>query len=280
MPRENVPFNHPWSKQAQNDKVGLFQSRILVFFCDNNCGELHQCSTMSLDKELRKMATEMQYTSLISRISGGDLVAIEAKYHRSCLTAYKNRYRSANRAACSTSHATTEEKILQARVFAEVVSHIEDNIASGTHLFKVSELHNLYESCLREVGILKSIHKTRLKVQLLDHFQGQCQEQSDGKHTVLAFKEGMEKLLKDSLDPVNFESDALLMSKVAKMVWNEIFQWKKFCFSGKFPSNCQNDAVSPLLKSLVSMLINGHNMNNQDPISSLFNNIAVDSLPC
>ena len=72
----------------------------------------------------------------------------------------------------------------------------------------------------------------------------------------------MEKLLKDSLDSVNFESDALLMSKVAKMVWNEIFQRKKFCFSGKFPSNCQNDAVSPLLKSLVSMLINGHYMKN------------------
>ena len=133
---------------------------------------------MSLDKELRQMATEMQDTSLISRISGGDLVAIELKYHRSCLTAYKNRYRSANRAACSTSHATTEEKILQARVFAELVSHIEE----------VSELHNLYESRLREVGILKSIHKTRLKVQLLDHFQGQCQEQSDGKYTILAFK--------------------------------------------------------------------------------------------
>ena len=77
-------------------------------------------------------------------------------------------------------------------------------------------------------------------------------------------KERMEKLLKDSLDSVNFESDALLMSKVAKMVRNEIFQWK-FYFSGKFPSNCQNDAVSPLLKSLVSMLINGH---NQDPIES------------
>ena len=78
----------------------------------------------------------------------------------------------------------------------------------------------------------------------------------------------MEKLLRDSLDSVNFESDALLMSKVAKMVRNEIFQWKKFCFSGKFPSNRQNDAVSPLLKSLVSMLINGHNMKNQDAIES------------
>ena len=78
------------------------------------------------------MATEMQDTSLISQISGGDFVAIEAKYHRSCLTAYKNRYQSANRDACSTRHATTEEQILQARVFAELASHIGDNIASGT----------------------------------------------------------------------------------------------------------------------------------------------------
>jgi hypothetical protein len=66
---------------------------------------------MSLDQELRRMAIEMQDTSLISRISGGDLVAIEARYHRNCLTAYKNRYRSANRVACSISNAT-EEKVL------------------------------------------------------------------------------------------------------------------------------------------------------------------------
>lgn len=71
-------------------------------FCDDVSGELHQCSTMTLDQELRRMAAEMQDTSLISRISGGDLIAIEARYHRNCLAVYKNRYRSINRASCSS----------------------------------------------------------------------------------------------------------------------------------------------------------------------------------
>ncbi len=34
---------------------------------------------MGLDKELRKMATDFQDTSLLSKISGGDLIAIDAK---------------------------------------------------------------------------------------------------------------------------------------------------------------------------------------------------------
>lgn len=132
----------------------------------------------------------------------------------------------------------------------------------------MSELHELYESHLQEVVILKSINKTRLKVQLLSYFHGQCQEESDGKSTVLAFKEGIEKLVKDSLDSRNFESEALLISKVAKIIRNEIFQWKNFHFSGKFPTNCQNDAVPTLLKSLVSMLLNGHNIKHEDPVES------------
>lgn len=74
------------------------------------------------------------------------MIAIE---DRNCLAAYKNRYRSIKRASCSSTSNATEEKILQAQVFAELVSHIEGNIANGTHLIKVSELHELYESFTR-----------------------------------------------------------------------------------------------------------------------------------
>ena len=42
---------------------------------------------MNLDYDLWQMATELQDTELLERISGGDLVALEAKYHFKCLSA-------------------------------------------------------------------------------------------------------------------------------------------------------------------------------------------------
>ena len=40
------------------------------------------------------MAEELRDTSMMSKLVGGNLVAIDAKYHNSSLSAYKNRYRS------------------------------------------------------------------------------------------------------------------------------------------------------------------------------------------
>ena len=44
--------------------------------------------------ELKQMALELQDSQLMSRISGGDIITIEAKYHINCPVSYKNRYRS------------------------------------------------------------------------------------------------------------------------------------------------------------------------------------------
>ena len=61
--------------------------------------------------------------------------------------------------------------ILQARVFfAELISYIEGNVDNRNYIFKLSELHDLYESRLQVLGIDKTINKTRLKTQILGHF--------------------------------------------------------------------------------------------------------------
>ncbi len=144
-------------KSKRHSSSTLLQATCI--FCDDESGQLHNCSTLGLDKELRKMATDLQDTSLLSRISGGDLIAIDAKYHINCLVAYKNRYRSAQRACASESSNTTEKNVLQARAFAELISYIEGNVDNGTYIFKLVELHNLYEKRLREFGVIKSINK-------------------------------------------------------------------------------------------------------------------------
>ena len=54
-------------------------SQSACMFCSQDTGKLHACLTTNLDYDLRQMATELQDTELPARISGGDLVAIEAK---------------------------------------------------------------------------------------------------------------------------------------------------------------------------------------------------------
>ncbi len=61
----------------------------LCIFCSKSSGTLHLCSTMALDHELRKMAEELQDTTLLTKIAGGDLVAIDAKYHNNCFCSTK-----------------------------------------------------------------------------------------------------------------------------------------------------------------------------------------------
>ena len=44
-----------------------------------------------------KIAVELSDTKLIAKLSEGDMIATEAKYHARCLAALYNRYRDANK---------------------------------------------------------------------------------------------------------------------------------------------------------------------------------------
>ncbi|KAG1656278.1 LMBR1 domain-containing protein 2 [Nymphon striatum] len=215
------------------------------------------------EEELRGPPPPVDDTALLARISGGDLVAIEAKYHYDCLSLYKNRHRSAQRASHSYT-ATNESRLQEASAFAELVSYIECSVENGNYIFKLSELHGLYVSRLHNLGVDKTIHKTRLKIQLLGHFLDGCQEQSDGKNILLVFNEGLKKILKLAVDSRIFEAEAISMVKLVKAVREEIFDWKLSQFTGSFKHNCQEESVPTSLKSLISMLLNGPNVTGQD----------------
>lgn len=93
-------------------RVSCIPDKEACIFCSQVAGKLHQCSTMRLDNELRKMAMEMQDTMLLAKISSGDLVAIEANYHFNCLSSYKSQYRSLVRSKTGQKHLTILARIL------------------------------------------------------------------------------------------------------------------------------------------------------------------------
>ena len=126
---------------------------------------------MNLDYDLRQIATELQDTEseLLARISGGDLVAIEAKYHFNCLSAYKSKYRSVQRAK-SDNNLSNEVNIIQALVFVELLSHIESSLETGNFIFKLADLHHIYQGRLNDLGVDVTNNKTRLNPRLLNIF--------------------------------------------------------------------------------------------------------------
>ena len=138
-------------------------------FCEEKKAEsLHEYTTVNTDKSLRRMATEMLDTEILAKISGGDLVAIEAKYHVSCLVKYRNKYRSFLRQQHSPKNWSREQH--KARAFTELVTFIEASLEEESNLFKLSELHQLYQQHLNDLGEDITSNKTRLKDMLLQHF--------------------------------------------------------------------------------------------------------------
>ncbi len=235
-------------------------------FCDETTSEsLHEFTTLNVDQVIRDMASEMGDSDLLVKLSGGiDIVAIEGKYHISCLTKYRNRYRSFLRTQCAPSQSNVCMKKARARVFAELVMDIESALEEGIYVFKLIELHTAYESRLKTLNFDSSINRTRLKKELLDYFKGHgIQEQSDGKQVIFVFPEGMHSLLKNVSIPSQMTSEALQLARVAKLVRAEIFQAEKtFEFANKFPPNCQTDCVPYSLNLLISMILYGPNLKN------------------
>ena len=103
-----------------------------------------------------------------------------------------------------------------------------------------------------------------MKNRIIEHYHGAIQEQTDGKNTVVVFNQGTETLLKDALKKRNCEEEAFNFVNVAKYIHNDVFQMSGFSFTGKFTSDCQLKSVPPSLMCLVSMLLDGPNIESQD----------------
>ena len=68
---------------------------------------------------------------LLAKLEGGDLIALEAKYHLNCLAKLRNCYQShiwGNQDASSKIH---KQMKLEARAFAELMAYIESSVEEG-----------------------------------------------------------------------------------------------------------------------------------------------------
>ena len=65
----------------------------LCFFCNEPAGttNLHEASTHKLDMKVRRCALQLEDRKLLGKLSAGDMIALETKYHWNCLRIHSTR---------------------------------------------------------------------------------------------------------------------------------------------------------------------------------------------
>ena len=141
----------------------------------------------------------------------------------------------------------------------ELITYIEKAVESGTLFLKSVELHSLYVNRLGDLSITKLVNKTRLKLNLLQHFLRH--RNNVMVKTQLFFQR--EAVLQEALKKRDFSADAAILAKAVMIIRNDAFDHQCPQFNCFFVSKCQ-DSLPSSLKSLISLIFNRPNIKDQD----------------
>ena len=78
----------------------------------------------------------------------------------------------------------------------------------------------------------------------------------------------MQIMLKEALRKRDYSEDAIILAKAATIIRNDVFNHQCLQFTGSFPPGCQENSLPSSLKSLVSLILNGPNLKDQDKCES------------
>lgn len=237
--------------------------QMLCFFCEKEAGAdgLHEATTFQIDSRVRACARMLEDAELLARLSPGDMVALEAKYHKKCLVALYNR---ARKTSIGGTTDTEEDRSVLGRVFAELVMYINETRLdeSKAPVFKLADLARLYESRMAQFGVQcdERTHTTRLKQRLLAQFPD-LRAQKKGRDIYLVFDEDLGAALTKACE-LDTESDALHLAHAAQIVRRYIFDEAK-PFS-ELLAGSPTETVPRELLTLVSMILEGPSIKHKE----------------
>ncbi|CAG2208417.1 unnamed protein product [Mytilus edulis] len=137
----------------------------VCFFCNENGQEaLHESSTFGQDTRVKEYAVKLNDTLLLAKLSAGDLIAREAKYHSKCFVSLYNR---ASRIEMKNDNVESKkESQIHGIAFSELVSYINETRSCDEtiRVYKLSDLCNLYMeriTCLEDVqGVVQTFDQS------------------------------------------------------------------------------------------------------------------------
>ncbi|KAL9964939.1 hypothetical protein ACROYT_G028655 [Oculina patagonica] len=239
-----------------NASVCSKNTSLACFICDECDGRaLHSASTYGLDDRVRECASLLNDEKLIAKLSEGDLISLDAKYHLQCLS---KLYRKAQYAKEGGEESEQPRRRVYGIALAELVSYIEELRTSGAELptFKLADLAKMYKSCLQRLGCdtTARVNTSRLKERLIFQIPGlQCYNK--GRDVYLAFRDDVGFALHKAHEE-DCDQEAIHLAKTAAIVRKDMFA-NKYLFSGSFEPDCQAKSVPASLLSLIKMILYG-----------------------
>lgn len=237
------------------------------FFCDKPAADgaswTRKASTFGLDINVRKAAMKLQDQTLLAKLSSGDLIAQEAKYHQPCLLSLYNRARGTK-----APEESGVDNMNNALAFAELVSYIEDTRMDSTiaPIFKLIDLVHLYTTRLKQLGtdVTGRVHSTDLKRRILAYFPD-MEAHKQGRHVILISNKDVAAAMMKSCEH-DLDGDAVHLARAAKIVRRDMLNMEnQFC--GSFEPNSQEESVPKSLLALVAMVLNGASIEAQSSSS-------------
>ena len=240
--------------KAGRSSVERYNPQSQCFFCDeyDSPSNLHSASTLDVDEKVRECAALLNERKLIAKLSVGDLIAIEAKYHVKCLVGLYNQARPFKQQPSKPADDTSVQ--LDELAFAELFAYIDECLEiEEPAVLTLSDLVRFYTSKVQELGAeCGKVNATRLKERVQAAFPD-LTAHAEGREIQLVPQHEIGGMLSKVK---KMDSDAWCLARAAHIVRREILKVKN-SFNGTFLSECQKKAVPVSLLTLVGMIIKG-----------------------
>ena len=123
------------------------------FFCEkmSTSEPLHEASTLRVDSRVRKCPLILQDEWLLAKVSAGDMLAQDAKYHPKCLVSLYNNATAVQ----DKGEKDSTDKVSHSIALAELLNYIEEaKISEGVApVLKLADLVSLYSTQLKQLGV-------------------------------------------------------------------------------------------------------------------------------
>ncbi|VDI22023.1 Hypothetical predicted protein [Mytilus galloprovincialis] len=232
--------------------------------------------TMKLNDRLKSCAETLQDKQLLAKLSTGDVIAQDLKYHPACLVALYNKERAMKKRTEEQAQIDTDaEKEAGDVALAELVNYVFETQrnSDGANAFRLADLSNMYEKRVQQLseGTIP-IHRTRLKEMLLAKIPD-LQAYTKGREVLLVFEKDVGPAIALAC---NYD-DTIHIGKTAEIIRAQIKEHKTK-FSGSFSADDTQSSVPTSLLELVCMIEHGPDIQSQLENSVCKSDLAIAQL--